>query len=81
MKTTIVLFVVVIHTIKLDKSCDHLLYIYRAIDGDTENALLYVTDGVRSHLAAENIDHFQIWEELVLETPFQDTFVIEETLK
>lgn len=60
------------------KSCTHLKYIWRERDGNSENALIYVTDDVRKYLAEEGVDHFQIWEVLCLEPPFEDTFVIEQ---
>ena len=60
------------------KSCIHLKYIWRERDGDSENALIYVTDDVRKYLVEEDVEHFQIWEVLCLEPPFEDTFVIEE---
>ena len=60
------------------KSCIHLKYIWRERDGQSENALIYVTDDVRKYLEQEDVDHFQIWEVLCLEPPFEDTFVIEE---
>ena len=60
------------------KSCIHLKYIWRERDGNSENALIYVTDDVRKYLVEEDVDHFQIWEVLCLEPPFEDTFVIEE---
>ena len=60
------------------KSCIHLKYIWRERDGNSENALIYVTDDVRKYLVEEDVEHFQIWEVLCLEPPFEDTFVIEE---
>ena len=60
------------------KSCRHLKYIWRQLDGDSENALIYVTEDVRNFLARENVDHYQMWEVLCLEPPFENCFVIEE---
>jgi hypothetical protein len=58
--------------------CDHLRFIWRDRDDDSENALIYVTDSVRKLLSEEKVDHDQIYEFLCLETPFRDSFTIEE---
>jgi hypothetical protein len=60
------------------KSCEHLKFIWRERDGDSENALIYATDDVRKILSEEDADHFQIYEVLCLKPPFKDAFTIEE---